>query len=233
MIDVDYPGRFGNHLFCYAFARLMAEDHNEPYCMSLPDTGVLHSNDAKMSQRPPFAPVMIQEDFKNREWAIPALIPGDFVKYTGYFQRWEYYEGNRDRVRGFFHLPETYPTDPKEVCLHVRLTDYHEVGLLRDPTVYASIIDKIYDGKLYIVTDDYKDPYLDYFKKRYANVSIVSNTAAEDFSTLMSFEKIVASNSTFSWWAAYLGVSKNPYIPMEFGAGVGVAVDIYKLGTGF
>jgi hypothetical protein len=93
MIDVDYPGRFGNHLFCYAFARLMAEDHNEPYCMSLPDTGVLHSNDAKMSQRPPFAPVMIQEDFKNREWAIPALIPGDFVKYTGYFQRWEYYEG--------------------------------------------------------------------------------------------------------------------------------------------
>ena len=38
-----------------------------------------------------------------------------------------------------------------------------------------------------------------------------TNYCIRDFNFLRSFENIVVGNSTFSWWAAFLGQNKNVY----------------------
>jgi hypothetical protein len=155
------------------------------------------------------------------------------VVYEGYFQRWEYFAGQRDRVRGYYTYSKPESRSSKDVCLHLRLTDYHEIpAMIKPPEMYGSVVDRIYDGKLVIVTDDPKDGYLDYFLERYPNVEVLSGSAQEDFCTLMSFDNLVVSNSTFSWWAAYLGESRNIFIPEDFGVG-SASVGLYNLGFKF
>ena len=67
--------------------------------------------------------------------------------------------------------------------------------------------------KVYIVVDDIKceweKTYLSYFKKY--NPIIVTNTPKEDFFFLMSFNKIINSNSTFSYWASFFSDAEKIY----------------------
>lgn len=233
MIDTAYPGRLGNNLFQYSFARMQAEDNNQPYCMSLPGYGVLTSIDTNKAPVPaqPFVTVLEREH--DPSWIPPPVIEGTNVRYDGYFQRWKFFEGKRDRVRGFFNIPKPYTSEPSTVCIHVRLTDFHTIQtLVKDPQIYGRVIDTVYDSTLVVVTDDPADPYLTYFKDRYSNVTILSGSPREDFTHLLSYDTLITCNSTFSWWAAYLGNSSKIFIPIDFGRG-SAAEGLHNLGTGF
>ena len=67
---------------------------------------------------------------------------------------------------------------------------------------------------LYIFTDDVKIAK-NYVPKEYPSICVSGNITKnniEDFFLMQQAKGIVTSNSTFSWWAAYLNVHKNPVV---------------------
>lgn len=112
------------------------------------------------------------------------------------------------------------PTN-NDVVIHVRLGDFkHNGGSSSEiihPLSYWNILDKLSFERLIIVVkapeDAFEHKYLDLFKKRYPNVVIRSSTKlVEDFVFLMKSKRIIVSNSTFCWCAAFLGDSEENYV---------------------
>lgn len=72
--------------------------------------------------------------------------------------------------------------------------------------------------KIYICTDDPNHEYLKNFKKY--NPIIIRHkdpysweATIDDFAFIMSFNKIITSQSTFCWWAAFLSSATEIYAP--------------------
>ena len=232
MVNVEYNGRFGNRLFQYSFARLQAESFNVPYCMSLEGYGILKSDDSNMSRERPDYFARIQEDLGS-PWCPPTLSLDRHVCFEGYFQRWEFLQDRQDHVRKFFHLPSVSKLPEDHVGIHLRLADYHEIsGMVKDPSVYFGVLDRLGAKEIIIVTDDPSDSYLRSFRDRYKKLRIVSGSPKSDFELLMSMSTLVVGNSTFSWWAAYLGAVPLVFVPRDFGPG-SVSQGLHNLGIAF
>ena len=112
------------------------------------------------------------------------------------------------------------PTN-NDIVIHVRLGDFkHNGGSSSEiihPVSYWNILDTLSFERLIIVVkapeDAFEHKYLDLFKKRYPNVVIRSSTKlVEDFVFLMKSKRIIVSNSTFCWCAAFLGDSEENYV---------------------
>jgi hypothetical protein len=75
---------------------------------------------------------------------------------------------------------------------------------------YGNLIESIYSKfkKITLVTDD-----IQYFKENYELIflgysyDLVSNSKLHDFMLMYKSKEIYISNSTFAWWAAWLGDS--------------------------
>lgn len=78
---------------------------------------------------------------------------------------------------------------------------------------YRDILEGMNFNKLYICTDIPNDPFLDHFKKY--NPIISSNDKYKDFDFIRSFNKIIISMSTYSWWAAFLSNAEEIYFPIS------------------
>lgn len=232
MVDVEYRGRFGNRLFQYAFARLQAERHLVPYCMTLDGGGILESDDSAMSRNPPDHFERVQEDLGG-PWRPPVLTPDRHVLFGGYFQRWDFFRDCREHVREFFRLPRV-PRLPEDcVGIHLRLADYRQIpGMVKDPSAYFGVLDRLRAREIVVVTDDPSDPYLQAFRDRYENLQVASGSARSDFELLMSMSTLVVGNSTFSWWAAYLGGPSRVFVPRDFGPG-SASSGLHNLGIAF
>jgi hypothetical protein len=125
------------------------------------------------------------------------------------------------RVSDIANTQITDPPGENDMVLHLRLGDFkHNGGTSSEiihPSSYFSILDTLSFEKLIIVVKAPEEPfefkYLDLFKQRYTNVVIRSSTnLLEDFVYLMKSNRIIISNSTFCWIAAFLGKSKENYV---------------------
>ena len=66
--------------------------------------------------------------------------------------------------------------------------------------------------KLYLMTDDPGNPYLDCLAKY--NPEIVQGHGPEHFFKALAFKRIIMSNSTFCWWFVFLSGAREVYLPM-------------------
>ena len=73
------------------------------------------------------------------------------------------------------------------------------------------------DDKIIIVTDDKKSCVSFMEKQNRYNYTIVSNNPIDDFWLLVSAQTLICAPSTFSFWAAIVGVKGQKVIaPMSF-----------------
>ena len=152
--------------------------------------------------------------------------------YKGYFQSELFFQNIADSIQQYFRLKPFYTkafykkyqylfAQKKVLAIHYRLGDYLTWGTIEhggaDLTLpesyYRNALKQIKDLDTYtivIVTDDTKSitgklPEIE-------NKIIVSDTEINDLQVLMNADIIIASNSSFCWWAAYL----NPKKPVIF-----------------
>lgn len=158
----------------------------------------------------------------------------------GYFQNSEPLVMYRDRIIAAFkddtrlHFPIThskatikdllYTPSPIElgstdVVMHIRLGDYREAKWVIDPAPQLAILRKIRRAELttriIIVCQapktDAERNYLKLFEEFHPIIQ--SGTEVEDFAVLRSANRILVTNSSFSWAAAWLGAAAERWIP--------------------
>jgi hypothetical protein len=201
-VDVDFFGRTGNNLFQYTLARLIAEKSNlkltTPWCApDFIETTPHKDGDIVMGDM-----IRITDVSSN---PLSHDYGQNHVHLHGYFQDATLYNDYREDIKKFFVLKKL-EKNTEDICMHLRLTDYwwDRNKSVIHPLWYHGILRGEKYRKLYIVVEPHctNDVYLRYFKQ--FDPVIISGSKKDDFDFIRSFDRIVCSNSTFAWWAAFL-----------------------------
>jgi hypothetical protein len=123
-----------------------------------------------------------------------------------------YFVNDRELIKTWFGSPPLMQAEPDDVLVNVRLREFTPLGLTLDPIYYTSVLERMTFKKLYLMTDDPSDSYLDIFKK-YNPITVTGN-GVEHFRKALGFKRIVMSNSTFCWWFTFVSEAKEIYFPM-------------------
>ena len=178
------------------------------------ETGVNFSSPSKI----------IVEEFHH----VPISIPDAPFIIDGYFQSPKYFEINSIAIKNFlkskFNEINFEAEVPAHLILHIRGGDYlnqavakvmnlNRETFLRDAFFYLGspkIIELVSDDKKYAE---------ELIRRSFPKIEIVwagTSDLFHDFIRIMSAQQIVISNSTFSWWAAYLSDSRVILSPKQW-----------------
>lgn len=178
---------------------------------------------------------------------IPNMGPD--VTLTGFFQSYKYFEHCQDEVKKVFALPHVAGFEDY-VSVHIRRGDYvqHAGSFPPITTEYiseamASITEikqqrnesadygcLIFSDDIQWVKDNWKDKIFIHSKDKF----IEGNDELGDLSLMASCGHHIIANSTFSWWAAYLGhnpdrITVTPSAETWFGPDCGVKRPVVDL----
>lgn len=204
-VHVAYCGRFGNNLFQYSIGRLYAEDHGLQLVTDWAQDKVLKATGVRSGLVLGGGTRIIDDGNVCELFGVGS--GGDSVLFTGYFQQSGLFYPHRDRVRGFFELPRV-EKNTRDIVMHVRCDDYGLAHRIH-PEWYVDILRRESYDRLYIVMSPLDQGYLDYFRE--FDPIIVSGNVRSDFFFISSFDRIICSNSTFAWWAAFFGEPSRVY----------------------
>lgn len=205
-VTVVYQGRFGNNVFQYACARLFAMERGLKLDTEFPGQDIL--------------PATPNED--GEFYGTPLLGVGDGddvfslprkkVRYIfqGFFQKAEWYFKRRKMLEKIFKPKPILVTNTTDLVMSVRLGDYFLHNVAIHPSWYIKILEKETFTRLVIVTDDRNPSYFKHFEPW--NPIIVPSNVVEHWNIIRSCDKVIASNSSFCWWALFFGRAKKIYM---------------------
>ena len=227
MISVDARGRMGNQMFQLAFAHAAARRLGTSYVFGdAPlwesfELGEWGRRSARLARKARFGArygsagpeqVFVENDRDPRE-VLGSL--RDHAAYGGFFQSERYFTSCEDDVRKLFAVraehqrafAERYRDLGPYTCVHVRRADYLEIDGWPLPTSYFS--DALVaadawagDRPVLVVSDG-----LDAARAELGHLPglrFEANSAMVDLLLLMHADKVILSNSSFSWWGAWL-----------------------------
>lgn len=132
----------------------------------------------------------------------------DWCSIFGYMQSEKYFAHCKDLIRHYFTLKDRGETQYKDcVLIHCRnyAQQYLDIGFTNMPREYYMEALKYFpDKRVIVVTDNIEEAR----KTIGQDYKYVSNTPIEDFYLMSKAENLIMSNSTFSWWAAWLSGAK-------------------------
>lgn len=211
MITCEWMGRLGNVMFQIAVVYGLADKFKDkpefkwqPY-FELPPRTKEPEN------------VYVQPDGKNEVFNIKHK---QNLSISGFFQRHEYFDHIKEKlVKDVFRVPDDWI--PDSIAVHVRRGDFlmDQVNFPTQPVeYYMDALNKIgyKDKKIYFCSDDiqwckdnfHKLPNV-YFREK--------TTPLSDIFFMANCDAVVMSNSTFSFWGAYLSMRNRPiYFPLHW-----------------
>lgn len=159
------------------------------------------------------------------------------IWFYGFFQSEKYFSNNSDEIKKCFKVTEKYIKEFKNkyenifknnkvIVVHIRRKDYNDFGYdflgsndLRLPMEYYKKIISRYnqnDYKIIFISDE-----IDFVENefKYLENAIFSHEKdIIDFQLLQNANICILSNSSFSWWGAWLNSNKNKvvYVPEYF-----------------
>jgi hypothetical protein len=219
---IQNVGQFGNQLFPTTLANLAAHKHN--IYVPMYQNKLLKFRKCKVEKPDESITEEVctanpmSDKHKNKNIKIK----------RGYYQDGSYFNPYRNIIkREIFDLPEI-KKNTKDIVLHLRMDGFNHEGHnshVIHPDWYIGILEKEEFEKVYIVMatksgrvwkkqEPHKKRYIDRFSKY--NYEIISNDEYTDFNFIRSFDKIISSNSTFSWWASFCSEASKIYMPQYF-----------------
>ena len=118
-------------------------------------------------------------------------------------------------IQEFLTVPSPISLGPEDIVLHVRLGDYVGAAMCIDPVPQLAILRRLQPRRLIIVAakpkTDMEKSYLKLFEEFHPIFQ--HGTELEDFAVLREANRIMVTNSTFSWLAAFVGKARQRWIP--------------------
>jgi len=213
MVEVIYDGNLGNNLFQYCFGRILAEKLG--YCLSA----------KPIKDFPGTFDNIKGEDYTGKEIITlrGQLVDLSFldnnnlkchILVTGYFQRYEYFEKYSDSIKYWLRTEQNINEEISndDVVIGIRRgRDY--IPMYGLPiSYYEEALALISFDRVFICTNEFNDPFIKYFKKKYKAI-VRPPGAMDNLMFIKKFNKIIISNSTFLWWAAYLSEANEIIFP--------------------
>lgn len=225
-------GRFGNQLFQYASVYGIAKRRGFDFSIPVNNTctlskvfeGIRETDDLqKMSN--------LRETFSEPQRAATVFLPeafhvSDNTDFYGYFQSPKYFSHcesdlKRDlKIKSeFLHVADSFVQDNKiDSFIHVRRGDYAIIdnGNCHPPVTlhYLKKAIQLSEGKRFVVISDdipWCRANLDFANLLFSPFS--DKHFGYDFAIMARCDSAIISNSTFSWWGAWLGKNERVIAP--------------------
>jgi hypothetical protein len=234
VIRVHTDGRMGNQMFQLAFAHAAARRLGTRYVYARPpfkddilgpplwrlfDIGEwsrpqvrLARYAAFLARHGPRAQIVSVAHDEDPAEVIATLREG--VVYTGFFQSEQWFAGYEDEVRAMFtphprfqaEFESRRRSDRPYVCMHVRRGDYLATGGWALPASwFVAALEAVPDVENYEVVVVSDDPVAVRQELRgIGDFRCEPNSMMVDLHLLMNADVVITSNSSFSWWGAWL-----------------------------
>ena len=226
MIEVNYAGRFGNCIFQYAIARIIAEKNGyQIYSPHNRYPGLFPNIEGKKFTTPVETlsghNIDLQTILDNKENRQIKMV-------CGYFHRSEYFLSHKHKIMEWINLKNIKPSllsGENDLTIHIRGGDaYHKSYPATPYKFFKRIIEENSFRKIYVVTENHRDLVANKIRDNHNGI-LISNDFLSDFLFILNSKNIALSLSTFSWWAMFLGSPHNVYFPL---IGVWHPEGIYK-----
>jgi hypothetical protein len=236
MITVNYNGGgFGNLLFQYCFARLLAEVNNLNFHAEFPFSSVIQPKPPVQFQNIEPQPTVILNDdiyFQHRcqhDSKVPILPNDKNYVVSGYFQDALLFNNYRDIVKNFFILPNVQQ-NTTDTLITIRLGDFIHDGYNSEIIHYDwynYTMQSAHGKKVLLVCDnrpralpstiEQEKKYIDQINFDDILIHKTGPDLKKDFELRLQYKNTICSNSTFSWWGAFLSEADNITTFAKFG----------------
>lgn len=155
----------------------------------------------------------------------------DYSIYQGFFQSEQYFKDLLPQIHNILKIRDSYVTEFEEiikslhipvkyVVVHIRRGDYVDCDWALDYNYFHKAIKSIHnDNNYYIFISDEPEIVENEFK--YISHKYVShNSEIIDFQFLNNADICILSNSSFSWWGAYLNLKCSIIIAPQYWLGL-------------
>jgi len=226
-VQYDEWGRMGNRMFQLAFGYILAKRKGvKLYHSGLPNFEISPSI---LSVNPVNA--IYTKSYGNNYVDMDELLSTDRdIVVNSFVQKAEYYIKHRNELKNFFNI-RPFTNNKDKLILHIRESDYTLIQkAFLGYDFYKKIIINYGFKDVIIITDNSNCDAV----KRLVSEGCRLNSEGEikkfehvsdarsmnDFQTLLEGENIALSQSSFSWWAAFLGEHKIIIFPFKKDGGM-------------
>lgn len=245
MIAVTLQGRLGNQMFQYAYYHELREKNrivlliernykNELFYFSgFSKVKFLIDKIIFYFLHRYFQHTLIQTGMEDPKNVI--VNPDEHTLISGYFQSLKYFPLSKAKILDKFQIKEKYKREylafsrqylqlkKPIVAIHIRRTDYlnnnfnnliEKIEMLT--LEYFKAIIKKYNSKNYqvVICSDDIEPLKLFFNDE--QIIYCNNSSIVDFQILLNSDILVMSNSSFSWWAAFLNSNRPVHCPANW-----------------
>ena len=155
-------------------------------------------------------------------WGFHDIRIPDNLSLSGHMQSEKYFSHCADLIRHYFTMKDEYPKNDY-TAVHIRMgdygSDYHPICTI---DYYKKAFDKL-PGNYLIFSDDIAKA-----KEVFPSGEFYDSDTYDSFKMMKSCKNHIISNSTYSWWAAWLADGKVVAPKRWFGDVAGLdTTDIY------
>ena len=225
-VKFDPWGRMGNRMFQYAFGYLLAKNKNTNlYTQELPNFNIVSNYDLLPNSyiaTSKYGHNNVNFDELNN--TLNDIVIDSFV------QNASYYTPYKQTLKTIFNIKPQSIINNNKLVLHIRETDYINLNCFLGYDFYKHLINETGFTDVIIVTDNSNCETVQKLLAEGCTLNtqgcvdkfshISDQRSMHDFFTLTYSENIAISQSSYSWWTAFLGDHKNIFFPYKNNTGM-------------